>query len=168
MWTKRWLFAAACPCRDARHRAASSVRDRTGMFSADTVKKAEADLNRVERDNQITTTIETIETLDGDSISSAARQHAERSGTHGLFVLIAKKEGKIDVKSSSAYRRSMDNRAAGRYRERVHQGVQEARLRRRSARRREGGRLRGVCRESRTGQPPTGRRSWRRPGRPAR
>ena len=109
MWKPRWLLAlplALAATVGTAH--ASSVRDQAGLFSADALRQAEAELNRVERETQLTTTVETVGSLEGENVAAATERHAEKSGTHGLYVLIAKNEGKIDVKSSSAFRRSMD------------------------------------------------------------
>src|SRR6266404_3184446 len=109
MDTPRWLLAVplalAATLGTAR---ASTIRDQAGMFSPAAVRQAEAELNRIERENQIDTTIETILSLDGQDIVSATRRHAERSGARGLFILVAKDDGKIDVLTERAYRRALN------------------------------------------------------------
>lgn len=108
MWTKRWVLALGMGLVATLGSArGATIRDGAGMFRAETLRKAEADLNRVERELQLDTTIETVGSLEGEGVVEVTRRHAERSGAHGLFILIAKKESKIDVVSSSAYRRSM-------------------------------------------------------------
>jgi len=88
----------------------SSVRDDARIFGAGAVRQAEAELNKVERDHQITTTVETVESLDGQNIGDLSLQLAERSGTHGIFILIVKKEHGISVRTSSKYSKAIDER----------------------------------------------------------
>ena len=110
MRTSRWLLALPLALLTTIGTAdASSVRDKAGLFSPDAVRQAEAALNRVERANQISTTIETIETLDGQAVSEVARRLAQQSGETGLFVLIASKDSKIDVISQRAFRRAVND-----------------------------------------------------------
>ena len=49
------------------------------------------------------TLIETTETLKGENIDETAIRLARRSGLKGVFILIAKKEAKIEVLASRAY-----------------------------------------------------------------
>jgi hypothetical protein len=96
MWTPRWLLALPLALAAMIGTAsASSVRDQAGMFSPDAVRQAEADLNRVERQYGIPTTIETIDSLDGADIANTTLERAKRSGTRGIYILIANKEKKI-------------------------------------------------------------------------
>ncbi|HEY2155202.1 MAG TPA: TPM domain-containing protein [Isosphaeraceae bacterium] len=92
------LAASAAP-------ALGDVRDKAGMFSPEAVQKANAELARVERETGIPVTIETVPSLKGMPIGEALAQNAERDGVRGLFVLIAKSEGKIDAGASREYRR---------------------------------------------------------------
>lgn len=109
MTKTRWLLALPILLGSLVSVAeASSVRDRAGMFSPSAARKAEEQLNRIERVNRIPTTIETIESLDGQALLEVARREAERSRTEGLFILIPRKEHKIEVLSSRAYRNSMN------------------------------------------------------------
>jgi uncharacterized protein len=87
---------------------AAEVRDQAGMFSPAAVRQAETELNRIEAANQLPITVETVASLDGQSISDATKAHARRSGTPGLFVLIAKKDNKLDVISHSQYSQALN------------------------------------------------------------
>ena len=49
------------------------------------------------------TLIETTETLKGENIDEAAIRLARRSGLKGVFILVAKKEAKIEILASRAY-----------------------------------------------------------------
>lgn len=105
MFKPRWLLALplalAASIGSAR---ASSIHDNAKLFDAGTVREAQAVLDRIEAQSKLTTTIETIDTLDGESIDQATIEHAKASGTHGLFILIAKDEHKLEVRASKDYR----------------------------------------------------------------
>jgi uncharacterized protein len=107
MWKQRWWFAlplAFAVTIGSAH--ASTIRDRAGMFDPNAVREAEAKLNQIERDTRVSTTIETIDSLQGQPLDSVALEHAERSRTEGIFILIPKKERKIEVLASRAYARA--------------------------------------------------------------
>lgn len=91
---------------------ASAIRDNAKMFSADAVRDAKAQLDRVEANSGVTTVVETIESLGGRSIDTVTRQHAERSGTHGIYILIAKNDHKVEVGTANHLKRAFpDDRA---------------------------------------------------------
>ncbi len=85
---------------------ASSIHDEAGIFDPDTIRKAQETLDRVERQVQLPVTIETIDSLQGDSIDEATIQHAEKQRASGVFILIAKKERKIEVRAARGYARA--------------------------------------------------------------
>ena len=82
----------------------AEVRDKAGLFSPEAVKKANADLERTQQATGIPVTIETTPSLNGDTIDMAIPKYAKRDGVRGLFVLIARDEGKIQAESSREYR----------------------------------------------------------------
>jgi len=85
---------------------AASIRDEAGIFDPDTVRQAQVVLDRVESRTHLPTTIETIDSLQGDSIDAAAIRLGEKRGASGLIVLIAKQEKKIDVRVDRSYLRA--------------------------------------------------------------
>jgi uncharacterized protein len=108
----RWLLAvplALAATLGVGSARASTIRDNAGMFSKEAIRQAESELNKVERDTQLATTIETIPTLEGESIEDVTLRHARRSGTEGLYILMAKQEAKIRILASQHYRRAMDD-----------------------------------------------------------
>jgi uncharacterized protein len=114
MLKSRWLLALPLVlAATASSAGAASIRDDARLFGAEAVRQAEATLSRIERETQLTTTIETIDSLNGESVDDVALQHARRSRTQGIFILIAKQEKKIDVRSSRAYVRSFPNSRLG-------------------------------------------------------
>ncbi|MGZ3356143.1 MAG: heme-binding protein [Isosphaeraceae bacterium] len=81
----------------------SDVRDTAGMFSADAVRAARDALAKIERTIGVPVLIETVETLKGETIDEVAIRLARRSGAQGVFILIARKESKIEVLASRRY-----------------------------------------------------------------
>jgi len=116
MWKPRWLLAlplAALVMSVSPGLAhASSVRDEARMFSAGAVQRAEAELNRLEREQGISTTVETVASLEGRPVGLVTKEHAGQSGSNGIYVLIAKAEHKIDVYASPRVSGAID-RARG-------------------------------------------------------
>jgi len=95
----RWFFAiplALAALTGPVH--ASSVRDEAHLFSEDALREARARLDRVERNTRIETVIETIDSLEGRSIDEVSLERARESGSRGLFILIPKREHKIEVR----------------------------------------------------------------------
>jgi glc operon protein GlcG len=76
---------------------ASGVRDTAGLFGSAGVEDATNRLRELEREVRVPTIIETIDSLRGESVDEVAISLARRSGTNGIFVLIAKRETKIEV-----------------------------------------------------------------------
>ena len=107
----RWLLALPVALALAvvtGNAFASDVRDTAGLFGRPTVKQAQADLSRIERESQVGTTIETIDSLDGKIIGDVSERLAEESGTHGLYVLISKKEKALDLRVSSKFSKMLN------------------------------------------------------------
>src|SRR4051812_12524545 len=108
MFSLRWLFALPLALVVSVGSArASSVRDDAGMFDPDVVRAAEAKLNQVEKENGITTTIQTIESLEGQSIVTASVDRAKQTGSLGIFILIPKQDRKIKVLASRQYEHAL-------------------------------------------------------------
>lgn len=85
----------------------SAIRDEAGMFDPDVVRKAQRALEQLEREARIPVIIETVESLRGESIREAALQRARRSGGHGVYILIARRDREI---SPPLYRRELEDR----------------------------------------------------------
>ena len=82
---------------------AAEVRDRAGIFSPEAAKKAEAQLDRIEKRTNIPVVIETIESIPGlDRAASAsekrravdqlAEKRAREMGYEGVYLLISKND----------------------------------------------------------------------------
>jgi len=102
----RWLLAipvALAATLGAASAEASAIRDGAKMFSRDAVRKAQAQLDRLERTTHIPVVIETIDEikgLDSDSTSAARKKAIDALAVHrdeaiddeGIYVLISKRE----------------------------------------------------------------------------
>ena len=86
---------------------AAEVRDKAGLFSSEAVKKAQTELDRLEKEYAVPVTIETIESLDGDSIAQVLNRHAMAVGTEGVYILIPKKEHSILAEASKHYKENL-------------------------------------------------------------
>ncbi len=96
--------------QDAGSRAektSSQIRDKAGLFAADAIARAGVELDRIERATGAAIIIETIETLKGERPDRVAINLAQHSGIHGLFILIARKERKLEVLASRHYREAL-------------------------------------------------------------
>src|SRR5206468_2661943 len=94
----QWLLAlpvvlAATLAGSAR---AATIRDDAGMFSPEAVSRAEATLDQVERSTGINTTIQTIDSLDGQPIDDLLGDKVQRLRGQALYALIAKKDHKFE------------------------------------------------------------------------
>src|SRR5262245_19965278 len=105
MLKQRWLWALplVLGCGTYAPAEASAIRDRAAMFDQATVLRAEAVLNRTERETRIPVAIETVDSLNGANIDQVALAHAKRWGEPGLFVLVARREAKIEVRDFRSF-----------------------------------------------------------------
>jgi glc operon protein GlcG len=85
-------------------KTSSQIRDKAGLFAADAIAKAGLELERIERATGAAIVIETIETLKGERPDRVAVNLAQHSGIHGVFILIARKERKLEALASRHYR----------------------------------------------------------------
>jgi uncharacterized membrane protein YgcG len=87
--------------REVRGQAAGSeVVDRAGLFSPDEVRQAEQALREIERDSHWQVVVETIESLEGRTAEDLVIANAKARNVHGLYILIPKKEHKVQVEPS--------------------------------------------------------------------
>ncbi len=101
--TARWwllapMFVVAAVAQDAppdRPAPRSNVIDSAKLFSPAVVAQSKKRLAAIEEATSVPVTIETVESLHGQSIEDAALKAARLSGGDGLFILIAKDERKI-------------------------------------------------------------------------
>ena len=77
------------------------------MFDADAIAAAQEKLERIERETKIPIVIETIETLQRESIDEEADRLARELGFPGIFTIIARKERRVDVVASQKYQAAL-------------------------------------------------------------
>jgi glc operon protein GlcG len=85
----------------------SNIVDSAKLFSLSATAAAREELERIEREKHVATLIETIDSLGSLKLVDEATRRAERSGIHGIFVLIPKKEKKIELLVSRIYRSAL-------------------------------------------------------------
>ncbi|APW59626.1 heme-binding protein [Paludisphaera borealis] len=83
--------------------ATAGVRDAAGMFSEDSVRQAGESLRKFARESGVVAVVETVANLNGEAIDEAAIRMARRSAIKGIFILVAKKEMKIEVLASRQF-----------------------------------------------------------------
>jgi glc operon protein GlcG len=84
------------------------IKDTAGMFSKEAIERArKLDASGL---SPVPVTIETIERLDGQTIEEATRRHAEKSGNQGVYVLISRRDHRIDVLVANVYDRIKKDR----------------------------------------------------------
>jgi uncharacterized protein GlcG (DUF336 family) len=82
--------------------AGIQIKDAADMFSKKAIDQAKMILG-LPANLQIPIVIETIEALDKVDIEVATRRHAEASGAAGIYVLISRRDHKIEVLASKAF-----------------------------------------------------------------
>ncbi len=85
-------------------RVIAEIRDRAGLFGADAIASARGELARVARETGASIIIETVDSLEGEPADRFAIGLARRSGIRGVFILVARKERKLEVLGSGHYR----------------------------------------------------------------
>lgn len=124
----RWLLALPlllATSLTATSAMAATIRDEAGLFSADAIRQAQTKLDRVERETRLTTTIETIDSLQGENIDDVVLRHAQQTKSQGIFILIAKQERKIEVRVSKRFRADFPNDRLSAIRDRFRAGFQQ-------------------------------------------
>ena len=103
---------------------AAEIRDRAGLFGSEAVKKAEAELDRIEQRTKIPVVIETIEAIPGlgrdssasekrTAIERLAEQQAREIGYEGVYLLISKNDHVFSPCWSKAFRCILPARSDG-------------------------------------------------------
>ncbi len=82
----------------AQSPAASDIRDEAKLFSPDAVSKAKARLAQIDKTFQVPVIIESIESLQGEALNTAVIRLARQAGAQGMFILIPKREAKIETR----------------------------------------------------------------------
>ena len=118
--------------RPARGPGRRSPRSATapGSSAPTRSRRPRGELERVARETGASIIIETVDTLEGEPADQVAISLARRSGIRGVFILIARKERKLEVLGSGHYQGGPDRRPPPRDPRRVLRGVPPAGLQR--------------------------------------
>lgn len=79
------------------------IVDSAHMFDSQVVDEAEKTIRSSAEQASIPVFIETMDSLRGESIEDVTAQHARRSGREGLYILLARKDRRIDVRVSDRF-----------------------------------------------------------------
>jgi glc operon protein GlcG len=82
----------------------AEIRDAADLFGADAIARAKQQIESIERKYNVPVVIETIDSLRGQPIDDVALQRARQAAGHGIYVLAARRDHKIEVLVSSAFR----------------------------------------------------------------
>ena len=82
---------------------ATRIRDDGRMFSDRAVSEAQGRLDRIERAYQVPVVLETVESLNGQDITSASLERAQRSGSRGIYILLDKQGKKLEVRDFNKF-----------------------------------------------------------------
>ncbi len=120
------LLASAVVAAATPTATAGEIRDKAGLFSPEAVQKSLTELDRLEKEYEVPMTIETVESLNGETVAEVTTKHAQAVNARGIYLLIAKKESKILAEASRDYRKfltreklqSVDNAFAEQFKKR--------------------------------------------------
>src|SRR6185312_9768119 len=90
----------------------SEIRDGAKLWSQATLESAKEGLVGIERAYQVSTVIRTVDTLKGEPLREAAVRLAKESGGDGIFILLAKRGSRTEVRLSREVRRRFSNLTA--------------------------------------------------------
>jgi glc operon protein GlcG len=103
----------------------SDVRDQAKIFSEEALRSARESLAKIEKSIGAPILIESIENLDGEDIYAVAARLARRSGSQGIFILIARKDSKLEVLPSRRYAESLPRALRNKVRSAFIEGFRE-------------------------------------------
>ena len=81
----------------------AGVRDGAGMFSEVAIREAQEKLSKLAREAGVMAVVETVGSLNGEAVDEAAIRLARKSAIKGIFILVAKKEMKLEVLASRPF-----------------------------------------------------------------
>jgi glc operon protein GlcG len=81
----------------------SQIRDVAGMFDLEAIRKARAELDRIERERHVPVLIETVESVEGERIDEVSLRRAKNWGAKGIYVLISRRDHKIRVRDYQSF-----------------------------------------------------------------
>jgi glc operon protein GlcG len=82
----------------------TEILDSAGMFSENVLRSARASLHSLAVERGVPVAVETVDTLRGVDVVEEAKQRAEDKDFKGVYILIAKRDAKLDVFVTSGYK----------------------------------------------------------------
>ncbi len=99
------LLASAVVIAASSTSNAGEIRDKAGLFSTEAVQKSLTELDRLEKEYEVPMTIETVESLNGETISDVTTKHAQAVNARGIYLLVSKNDSKMFAEASRDYRK---------------------------------------------------------------
>ena len=99
------LLASAVVAGASSNATAGEIRDKAGLFSPAAVDKSLSELDRLEKEYEVPVTIETVESLNGETIAEVTTKHAQAVNAKGIYLVIAKQPPKIFAEASRSYQK---------------------------------------------------------------
>jgi uncharacterized protein len=100
----------------------AEVIDGAGMFSATAVESANKKINEVKTKTGKVLVFETIDTVNGKDPKELSIENARARKVNGVYVMVAKKEKKIEIRAGSNTRKLFGNAEATRLKEKIASG----------------------------------------------
>jgi glc operon protein GlcG len=82
----------------------SDIRDSADLFGDKAIAGAKRQIELIEQKYGVPVVIETIESLRGQPMDDVAVQHARQAAGHGVYVLASRRDHKLEVLVSSAFK----------------------------------------------------------------
>ncbi|WP_435021910.1 heme-binding protein [Tundrisphaera sp. TA3] len=98
------LLAGLALAAPASAQDRSAIIDEAGMFSKDAIRLAQSELAEIDRAYKLAVTVETIDSLKGQTINEATERRAEQLDHKGIFILIANKDHRAQAIASRNFR----------------------------------------------------------------
>ena len=100
----------------------AEVIDTAGMFSATAIESANKKIDEVKAKTGKVLVFETIDTLNGKDPKELSIENARAKKVNGVYVMIAKKEKKIEIRTGSNTRKLFGNTEARQFKEKIASG----------------------------------------------
>ncbi len=81
----------------------AEIHDNAGMFGDDAVREAQSSLDRLESEFGVPIVIETIDSLQGETIEAVSLRRARQSDRKGIYILMARDERQMEVRDYQSF-----------------------------------------------------------------
>ena len=100
------MFSTAAVAQErlvARPTTTAGVRDGAGLFSEVAIRDAGESLRKLAQETGVTAVVETVDSLNGEAVEEVAVRLARRSAIKGIFILVARRDKKLEVLASRPF-----------------------------------------------------------------